>query len=220
MHLTREIQNTEDGSATLFIPQLNEHYHSIHGAIQESQFIFIDNGLVHINQTKIKIFEVGFGTGLNALLTFDYSQKHNLNIDYTSIEKYPLTPNEYQALNYPQHLPHLKQVYTEMHIAPWGITNNISDYFRLTKLKGDLTTTNIGSQYDLVYQDAFSPDKQPKLWCIDTFNKLFSAMNKQSVLVTYSAKGEVRRNMQAVGFNVERLPGPPGKREMLRATKI
>lgn len=215
-----QLQHTEDGSDTLYLPQLDEHYHSVHGAIQESQHVFIRHGLNLFSERKcVKIFEIGFGTGLNALLSLDFAVAHRMNVDYYAIEKYPLDESVYGRLNYANAIGGYGFEYTLMHEAEWGGRTSIADAFNLTKIKADLTNSNIGNGYDLVYQDAFAPDKQPEMWTADVFEKLYEAMSKCGVLVTYSAKGQVRRNMQAAGFTVERLPGPPGKREMLRACK-
>lgn len=218
--MEHKIQQTEDGSSTLYIPNLDEHYHSVHGAIQESLFVFIGNGLQHLSHSgNVRIFEVGFGTGLNALLTLDFALRNGINVDYCAIEKYPLAENEYSQLNYIDRYPHLKDAFMLMHQADWNRKVQIADNFKLTKIHGDLVHCDIGDRFDLVYQDAFAPDKQPELWSVELFRKLYQSMNSSGILVTYSAKGQVRRNMQNAGFTVERLPGPPGKREMLRANK-
>lgn len=215
-----QLQHTEDGSDTIYLPQLDEHYHSVHGAIQESQFVFIGHGLnLFSGRKRVKIFEIGFGTGLNALLSLDFAMVHGVSVDYYAIEKYPLDESVYGHLNYTSAIGAYGMEFMSMHKAEWGVRTSVSDVFSITKIKADLTDANIGNGYDLVYQDAFAPDKQPEMWSADVFEKLYAAMNPNGVLVTYSAKGQVRRNMQAAGFTVERLPGPPGKREMLRACK-
>lgn len=219
--MEHQLQQTEDGSSTLYIPHLDEHYHSVHGAIQESLFVFIGNGLQQLSgNVNVKIFEVGFGTGLNALLTLDFALSNGLNVDYCAIEKYPLAEDEYTRLNYTDKYPHLKDAFMLMHQSEWDCTTQVTENFRLTKIHGDLVKCAIGEGFDLVYQDAFAPDKQPELWSEELFQKLYQSMNGNGILVTYSAKGQVRRNMQSAGFTVERLPGPPGKREMLRAIKV
>ena len=219
--LPRQIIETEDGSHTLFVAGLDEHYHSVHGAIQESQHVFIQNGLqMFSNRQKVKIFEVGFGTGLNALLTLDFALKNDLKIEYHSIEKYPLNESEYQILNFTgQQFSNHQEIFKLMHSCEWGHKVTITNQFELHKINGDLLEAIFDSDFNLVYFDAFAPDKQPGLWTSDIFRKMFEILLPGGVLVTYSAKGQVRRNMQAAGFSVERIPGPPGKREMLRATK-
>jgi len=219
--LPRQLVITSDGSHTIFIPSLGEHYHSIHGAIQESEHVFIQTGLAFIKKkSPIRVLEIGFGTGLNALLTLKYATINNLSIEYTSIEKYPLQPAEYNLLNYGIILGNeWEQVFTELHQCPWEQKNEIIPQFKLTKLPIDLVTIDFENAFDLIFFDAFGPDIQPELWSESVFQTMCRALCFGGILVTYSAKGQVRRNLQAAGFKVERLTGPPGKREMLRATK-
>lgn len=215
-----QLQQTEDGSSTIYVPQLDEHYHSVHGAIQESMFVFIGNGLSNfVENQHVRVFEIGFGTGLNALLTLDYAMRNGLTVDYYAIEKYPLTETVYSRLNYTDVIGRLSGEFFRLHSAAWSKTVRITDNFLFTKINGDLVAADIGDGYDVVYQDAFAPDKQPELWSPDIFIKLYDSLKPGGMLVTYSAKGQVRRNMQMAGFTVERLPGPPGKREMLRGRK-
>lgn len=216
-HLKREIIATEDGSATLFIPELNEHYHSIHGARKESMHVYIESGLKQllnspgVKPVQIRILEMGFGTGLNALLTLEATP--DLLVSYTAIEKYPLSADETAALNYPE------EAFPRMHKGPWEEFFPVTQKFRLKKLKLDLSDYETEERFNLMYFDAFAPDLQPDLWTAEIFSKLYTLMLPGGILTTYSAKGQVRRNMQAAGFAVERIPGPPGKREMLRARK-
>ncbi|HBO75635.1 MAG TPA: SAM-dependent methyltransferase [Marinilabiliales bacterium] len=218
---TRQIILTSDGSHTLFVPLLGEHYHSIHGAIQESRHVFIQTGLGPLNAPKcIKILEIGFGTGLNALLAMQFAHQHQIEILFTTIEKYPLRKDEFSQLNYgsvlgEEWIPYFQQ----LHECPWEQLVPISEAFSIQKIRADLLTASFIETYQIVFFDAFGPDKQPDLWTVTVFEKLYKSLEKQGVLVTYSAKGQVRRNLKAAGFEVERLPGPPGKREMLRATK-
>jgi tRNA U34 5-methylaminomethyl-2-thiouridine-forming methyltransferase MnmC len=212
---------TEDGSSTLFIPELNEHYHSIHGAVQESTHIFIQNGYLQIHASPIRIFEAGFGTGLNAYLTFLASEQEGKPVYYTSIEKYPIGDDIVKCLNYTEKA-NVKEanIFQSLHDAPWDIEVNISDQFTLFKMRGDLKEIKLpDSNYDLVYFDAFGPDVQPELWTQKIFEVLFRSMKENACLVTYSVKGAVKRALKAAGFSLEKLPGPPGKREMTRATK-
>ena len=212
---------TEDGSTTLFIPELNEHYHSIHGAVQESMHIFIREGYTQIRNFPAHIFEAGFGTGLNAFLTFLVSEREGKSIHYTAIEKYPLEDQFVRQLNYPERTDPAKAgVFHALHDASWDQDIRISEYFTLHKMKGDLLEVQLpDTSYDLVFFDAVGPDKQPELWTEKIFRMLYQSMNEGASLVTFSVKGSVKRALKAAGFSLEKLPGPPGKREMTRATK-
>lgn len=220
--LNRSIIITEDGSSSLYVPSLNEAYHSIHGAIQESEHIFIAAGLnaeIFSSMKNIKIFEVGFGTGLNALLSIIYAK--NRIINYHTIELYPLQEFEWKQLNYSVLEKKNKQIFYDLHQSPWEIITNITDSFTL--LKNNIAMQNISlseNEYDLVYFDAFSPDSQPEMWSESVFLTIFKAMKSGGILMTYSTKGIVKRTLQNVGFKIEKLAGPPGKREILRAYKL
>jgi tRNA U34 5-methylaminomethyl-2-thiouridine-forming methyltransferase MnmC len=219
--LPRQLVITSDGSHTIFIPSLNEHYHSIHGAIQESEHVFIQSGLaIFTGKNPIRILEIGFGTGLNALLTLKFASQKNLQIEYTSIEKYPLLSNEYDLLNHGKELgSDWEKPFANLHDCPWEKEIEIGTNFILTKQNKDLKAIEFKDVFDLIFFDAFGPNIQPDLWCEEVFQSMYWALHFGGILVTYSAKGQVRRNLQAAGFTVERIPGPPGKREMLRATK-
>jgi len=222
-HFPRKIVTTEDGSQSLFIPVLNEQYHSMHGAIQESTHVFLKNGLsLMVHQPFVRIFEVGFGTGLNALLTLNYVNNFSCKVLYHSIEKYPLTADEYSLLNYPKLIAdgQFQNAFLSMHTGLWNEELVIAPNFTLKKISGDLNEFKTEQFFDLVYFDAFAPTIQPDLWTEEIFVKMYNLLCTQGILVTYSAKGQVRRNLQQAGFKVERLPGPPGKREMIRATKL
>jgi tRNA U34 5-methylaminomethyl-2-thiouridine-forming methyltransferase MnmC len=217
-----ELITTADGSHTLYLPEIDEHYHSTFGAIQESQHIFIDAGLKNCKNKTLTIFEVGFGTGLNALLTQIESERDNLQIHYITIEKYPLNKTIWQSLNYPLlQYQECASVFSKIHEAQFNATTSVSNHFQLQKIKGDFTQFEFTSLpgIDLIYFDAFSPDKQPEMWTKEIFSALFNCCNPGAIMATYCAKGIVRRSMQEAGFKTERLPGPPGKREMLRAIK-
>ena len=217
-----KIIHTEDGSPTIYLPELDEHYHSVHGAVQESTHVFLEAGLKQISKREINVFELGFGTGLNALLTYQFAHKNDLKINYQSIEKYPLNEELYLKLNYAAVMGEeaLQEVFLKMHRAPWGEMQKIDDHFSLHKIQADAKDFVFGESFaDLVYFDAFAPDRQPKLWSREIFEKMFCLLRKGGMLTTYSAKGDVRRNMLKAGFRVEKLPGPPGKWEMLRALK-
>jgi tRNA U34 5-methylaminomethyl-2-thiouridine-forming methyltransferase MnmC len=212
---------TADGSHTIYVPELNEHYHSIHGAIQESELIFIKYGFEFCKADPVNIFEVGLGTGLNVLLTALRSQFGSRVVNYTTIEKFPLTEQVINTLNYYKFTGMgAKDLFKKIHSCPWNANVKISKNFNFKKIKGDMVDYVIEGKYDLIYFDAFGPDKQPELWTGDIFSKLSSASNRNSIIVTYSAKGEVKRNLKACNFNVSLLPGPPGKREIIRAIKI
>lgn len=221
-HPYREIATTSDGSKTLFVPHWDEHYHSIHGAMQESLHVFIRAGLkYYIDQFQpetINIFEIGFGTGLNAMLTAKYVKDLPAKIFYQSIEAYPLTMDEVQAMNYvDSEDADLQKMYFDLHQAAWNVPVQITSNFILEKQLGKLEEWKSSSVSDIIYFDAFAPSAQPDLWSIAIFENLFSAMSPQGILVTYCAKGSVKRAMKAAGWNIEKLPGPPGKREMTRA---
>lgn len=213
---------TEDGSSTLYVPELEEHYHSIHGAIQESYHVFINAGLHHLLQNKqgeIHLFEIGFGTGLNALLTYVEANKLNIHIVYHSVELYPITIDLVKQLHFELPEYDSSKLLLALHEASWDQYIPLSTSFTLHKIQGDANEINLNFPIDLVFFDAFAPDKQEDLWTEELFMKLFQAMSSGSILTTYCAKGSVRRIMQKTGFVVERIPGPPGKREMLRASK-
>ena len=216
-----QIIYTEDGSHTIFVPELNEHYHSVHGAVQESMFIFINNGYEICKADPISILEIGFGTGLNALLTAIKSTSGKREVYYTSLEKYPLAIEIVNSLNHYEFAgEHGKDFFNRIHSAPWNESVKICDNFELRKTETDFTATILHGTFDLIYFDAFGPDKQPEMWTRDMFSRIAAVTNKDGILVTYSAKGEVNRSLRDCGFAVELLPGPPGKRQMIRAVKI
>jgi len=219
--LKREIIITSDGSSTIQLPEWNEQYHSIHGAIQEAQHVFIKSGLKLFSNREINILEIGFGTGLNCFITFLEAVNLDLKTNYIGIEAYPVEQNEIEKLNYVEELKaeNFSKEFNLMHTNDWGVNSVISNHFNLEKRKQFFNEIEISNEIDLIYFDAFGARVQPELWTEAIFEKMFKALKNEGKLVTYSAKGSVRRAMQAVGFEVERLPGPPGKREMLRATK-
>lgn len=224
-NLKREIITTSDGSTTIHFPELDEHYHSIHGAINEAKHVFIKSGFDHILASRefpeLNILEIGFGTGLNAFITYLEALKIQQKVHYVGVEAYPVPLEEVKLLNYVDQLSALdyQTAFDEMHESSWEDQNVVSSSFLLTKRKQFFTDIKDENCFDLIYFDAFGARVQPELWSIDIFKKMYEALMNNGVLVTYSAKGSVRRAMQEVGFVVERLPGPPGKREMLRATK-
>lgn len=215
------IEPTSDGSYTLYVPDLEEHYHSTNGAIQESEHVFIKTGLKNFVQKHISILEIGFGTGLNALLTIKNSTDDQI-IEYHTFENNPLPPQIIKQLNYTKLIDeNLEQIFLSLHNSKWNERVMINENFYLTKIEDDFSALSYpySQQYDIIYFDAFAPNKQDEMWSQSIFDKLFSLTNNNGVLVTYCAKGSVRRMMQQAGYIVERLPGPPGKREMLRAKK-
>jgi tRNA U34 5-methylaminomethyl-2-thiouridine-forming methyltransferase MnmC len=213
---------TGDGSHTLFVPSLKEHYHSTFGAIRESSHIFIGAGFnaVTRDDKPVQIFEVGFGTGLNAWLTLLESSKLKLPVHYTAIESDPVERSMIESLNYPELLNQSSPQFLDLHEAQWGVEERITEHFFLKKIHGKIQDHELpGETYDLVYFDAFGPDVQPELWKVEIFRKLFNGMKPGAILVTYSVKGSVKRALKSAGFTLEKLPGPPGKREITRATK-
>jgi len=216
-----EIVKTADGSDTLFVSELNEHYHSTFGAVQESKHIFIEAGLQKCELPSINLFEVGFGTGLNAYLTVLESINLNQTILYITIEKYPLPSKIWTSLNYGEIVPKGNpEFFTMIHEAKWNEAVKITDHFSILKLSSDLTDIDYSKLplFHLIYFDAFSPEKQPELWETSIFLQLASHCESGAKLVTYCAKGVVRRSLIEAGFTAERIPGPPGKREILRGT--
>lgn len=221
--MKREILITSDGSTTIHLPDWDEQYHSKHGAIQEAYHVFLRSGFDKVvsNRNHISILEIGFGTGLNAFITFLEGCDASIEIDYVGVEAYPVGADELLKLNYVEELKATKEqaVFDKMHCVPWEEKQYISNKFQLTKRKQFFEDILDKDIFNLIYFDAFGAKNQPELWTEPIFSKMFKALKENGVLVTYCAKGSARRAMQAVGFSVERIPGPPGKREMLRATK-
>ena len=223
--MKREIKTTNDGSKTLFISELNENYHSHHGALQEAEHVFIKNGLKLINDYEINILELGFGTGLNVLVTINEYLKTDKNhkINYFSLEKYPISESEIKDLAYFELFSavELKNIYQKIHQTDWGNLNEIIPGFNLKKIQCDffdLKEINL-PQVNLVYFDCFGARVQPDLWEKPLFEMVSDKMNRNGLLTTYSSKGSVRRILQELNFRVEKVPGPPGKREMINAWK-
>lgn len=218
-----ELRITADGSHTLYLKNLDENYHSLHGAITESLHVFINAGLQQFLHTTgtIHILEIGFGTGLNTLLSCLFAEENALQIHYTALEPSPLNNTLIQTLNYSLQLGNnsSENIFNAIHSASFENEIAITKNFILHKQQVTLETFQSSNHYDLVYFDAFGPRVQPEIWSLKNFQKLFHLIKPDGILVTYCAKGEVRRAMQTAGFIVERLPGPPGKREMLRALK-
>lgn len=223
--MKRSIITTSDGSKTIQIEDLNERYHSIHGAVQEAMHVYIQAGFNtylkrHPKQIKINIMEIGFGTGLNTLLTASHNSKVNNKVYYYGIEAYPVNQRELDLLNYDNIIKSEASIFRLIHDCLWNKTYEILPNFFLKKKLDFFSNINEINMFNVIYFDAFGPRVQPNLWTEFIFKKMYDSLRLNGILVTYSAKGIVRRNLQSVGFLVERLTGPPGKREMLRATKV
>lgn len=219
--MERKIITTEDGSTTIQLVDWDECYHSKMGAIQEAYHVFIKNGLDFFKNKSISILEIGFGTGLNTLITFLESEKRNQIIHYTGVEAYPVTLDEALAMNYCNQLQADLQNdnFKLMHTCDWEKENHFGEKFTLLKRKQFFNEIVDSNQFDLIYFDAFGYQFQPELWSLEIFQKMYNALKESGVLVTYAARGVVKRNMKEVGFEVKKVPGPPGKREMMIAFK-
>ena len=219
--MTREIITTQDGSTTIFLPDLNEHYHSKHGAIQEAYHVFIKAGFDLFKNQAIAILEIGLGTGLNAFITFLETEKLSQKIDYVGVEAYPVSSNEAFLMNYVNQLnaQEYQAIFNKIHNCNWEEKIEISSNFCLTKRKQFFNDIEDKNAFELIYFDAFGCTAQPEVWSTAIFQKMFNALKSGGVLVTYAARGAVKRSMIEVGFTIEKLPGAPGKREMFRAIK-
>ncbi|WP_269236926.1 tRNA (5-methylaminomethyl-2-thiouridine)(34)-methyltransferase MnmD [Flavobacterium flavigenum] len=219
--MKREIIKTLDGSTTIHLQEWDECYHSKHGAIQEAKHVFIKNGLNLFEGKPVSILEIGFGTGLNAFITFLEANKQLQTIDYTGVEAYPVDSVEVLAMNYVSELEadSFEDIFKKMHDCEWNQKNNITADFSLTKRKQFFHEIDDFETFDLIYFDAFGYRVQPELWSTEIFQKMYNSLKPNGVLVTYAARGVVKRSMIEVGFTVEKLAGPPGKREMFRAVK-
>jgi tRNA U34 5-methylaminomethyl-2-thiouridine-forming methyltransferase MnmC len=218
-----QIITTEDGSHSLYIPEIDETYHSIHGAVQESMHVYIDAGLNYWlgkneKATTVNLLEIGFGTGLNALLTA-MKTVDKIETVYHTLEKHPLQATIIESLNYSEIL-HDQTLFNKIHRANWGAAQQLTTNFKISKIAQDFKDYTTDVLYDIVYFDAFAPDKQPELWTKSVFERCYQLLKKGGMLVTYSAKGQLKRDLRAVGFVVESLPGPPGKFEITRALKL
>lgn len=214
---------TDDRSSTLYVPELKQHYHSTHGAVQESRHVFIEAGLHQFSETKnpISILEIGFGTGLNPLLTLLEADLMAIEVSFTTLEKYPLSPEEVLELNYHELLnsERAELLLSKMHEVAWEESADITSEFSFLKKQIDFRKFKAKEAFDLIYFDAFAPGAQPDLWTKDIFQNMYDSLRSEGMLVTYCSKGDVRRNMMSAGFHVDKIPGPPGKREMVRASK-
>ena len=217
---------TADGSPTLYMETLNEYYHSKHGALQEAEHVYIQSGLnawlqSNIDAQKCTVYELGFGTGLNAFLAAQFASKNKLQLEYHSIEAFPLSPTEITTVNYTaQFSSEAASLYSAIINAPWENTEEINTYFHLRKILSRIEACTHFPSYDVLFFDAFGARTQPELWEDAIFEKLLPFLNPNGVFVTYSAKGSVQRVLRKLGLEVALIPGPPGKREMIQAKRI
>ena len=221
--MKRKLVVTADGSHSFYLEEMDEHYHSKHGSIAESNHIFIEAGLKQKSAEKsnFKLLEVGMGTALNVWLSALALKGSGLKVNYTAIEAFPLSLDEAQNLNYPDLLGKGHALFNKIHQSEWELPVQLTEEISLLKQQASLQSLSLEQAYDLVYFDAFAPEKQPELWEESIFRKLYDSMTKGGLLVTYCVKGVIRRRLKAIGFEVEKLAGPPGgKREMLRARKV
>ncbi len=217
-----KLKQTADGSLTLFQPDLNEQYHSLNGAVTESKHVYLEMGFQFHPSPNPTVCEVGFGTGLNALVTAWQAERTGRIVNYVTLENFPLDMMLVKKLNYDLFIPEPgRDFFLAMHKCAWNIPVQLSSNFILYKIKSDVTASDwkLPVKSDIVYFDAFGPDKQPEMWTQKIFSNLYEQVLTGGVLVTYSAKGEIRRRLNAAGFETKKLPGPPGKKEMLRAIK-
>lgn len=220
--MKRKIVETNDGSKTIYIHEMDENYHSTHGAIQEALHVFIENGLKTLDKKTVSIFELGFGTGLNALLTLQYAQQNSINIFYHGIEAFPIEKELIDSLNYVELTgAKFQSEFELLHQSTWSEKNQISLKFELLKTQSKIEDFKLNKEkYDIIYFDAFGFRAQPEMWELSILEKMYHMLNRGGVLVTYAARGQFKRDLKTLGFEVESLPGPPGKREMTRAIKV
>lgn len=218
-----EIQKTKDGSHTLVSKKFGELYHSHNGSIQEAVHIFIQYGLAEFSKEKISVFEMGFGSGLNAILSYYYAQKKNIQINYTTIEAFPIDIETSKILNYNQFIkePNFDKDFNQIHLAAWNKEIKISKYFSINKIENKIENLAIENlkKVDIIFYDAFAPSAQANLWEKEVLTKMFNLLKPEGFLITYCAKGVFKRTLKEIGFRIEALPGPIGKREITRAWK-
>ncbi len=219
--MEQEVRVTNDGSKTIYLPHLDETYHSSHGAIQEALHVFVKNGIQAIEKSEIKVFEMGFGTGLNALLTLVESQNKNIKISYTGIEAYPVSVEFVEQMDYCKQIgAEFQPQFDLLHSLEWGKLHTLSDLFFFEKIDEKIENFSPRTgEYDIIFYDAFGPRAQEEMWAPEILKKMYDMVNEGGFLVTYCAKGQVKRDLKLIGFEIEALPGPPGKREMTRAWK-
>ncbi len=219
--MKRELRLTADGSPTLYVPELDETYHSMHGSVQEARHVFIANGLrfVATESKQVNILEVGFGTGLNALLSAQYAKENAINVNYVGLEAYPVEEEIWKAITYLDG-PDAQEFYSRMMGLPFGETAVYDAFFTICKMPFSIQEWATTEKFDLIYYDAFGPKAQPEMWELAIFEKLYALLTTGGALVTYCAQGQFKRHLKSLGMRVEGLPGPPGKREMTRGVKI
>lgn len=221
--MRREIQVTADGSHTIQVDGSEVTYHSKFGAIQESEHVYIGAGLQPFigKADPIRVFEMGFGTGLNAFLAYLEARQEKVKIEYEAVEAFPLEREEYRQLNYAHVLRkrELSESFQMIHQAPWNKTIRIGTLFTLVKHQARIEEFDTDKKFHVIFYDAFAPSAQPELWTEELFAKMYDMLLPDGILTTYCSKGDVRRTLEAVGFDIEKLPGPRGKREMVRAFK-
>lgn len=218
--MKREIALTEDGSSSIYIPEMNEHYHSYHGAIQEANHVFIEHGVSLIKKNELTVFEVGFGTGLNAMLTAIYAKEKNVKVNYYGIEAFPLESELLEQLNYSELVSDSNNYWRMIHKAEWGVEERISDCFLFTKIHEKIQLFDMPTKnFDIIYFDAFGPRVQSEMWNPMILKKMFESLKAGGLFVTYCAQGQMKRDLKEIGFTIQSYPGPPGKREMTVAIK-
>ncbi|MTI41782.1 tRNA (5-methylaminomethyl-2-thiouridine)(34)-methyltransferase MnmD [Fulvivirga lutimaris] len=215
---------TEDGSHSLYNAKLNETYHSFHGAIQESRHVFVKNGLDYHNGVKenVNVFELGFGTGLNALLAAEWALQNEVYITYDTIEAYPISEKQVSMLNYTSLIKgnNIQEWFDTLHKIPWNELHKVSNFFSFKKVHDSITQHTLPlEKYDVIFFDAFAPNKQSEMWEMDILTKIYDSMRPEGAFVTYCAQGQLKRNLKSLNLDVQTLPGPPGKKEMVRAVK-
>lgn len=219
--MKREIIITNDGSTSIYIPEMDETYHSVHGAIQEAKHVFINNGLELFFKPELNVFEVGFGTGLNAFLSAQFSEEKGVVINYNSIEAFPVDIELVNKLNYNSLIKYKIDIFNSIQSADWEVESAISKTFKLKKIEAKIQDFEMeNNHFDVVFFDAFGPRAQSEMWAVDILQKMYDCLISNGKLVTYCAQGQFKRNLKSIGFIVENLPGPPGKREMTVATKL
>jgi len=221
--MKRELRETADGSMTIYLPEMDEHYHSYHGALQEAKHVFIENGIQRFpKKDTITVFELGLGTGLNALLTAIWAERNLQKVAYFGLEAFPVEPEMNFEMKYDSLIKDYqsKDLFTKIIVAPWEAKTEISDFFQLCKCQSKIQALLINQKFDIIYFDAFGPRAQEEMWDFEILKKTTSMLNPDGLFVTYCAKGQLKRDLKTLGLKVETLPGPPGKREMTIAWNI
>jgi tRNA U34 5-methylaminomethyl-2-thiouridine-forming methyltransferase MnmC len=221
--MKRELRETADGSMTIYLPEMDEHYHSYHGAMQEAKHVFIENGIQRFpKKDTISVFELGLGTGLNALLTAIWAERNQQKVAYFGLEAFPVEPEMNFKMKYDSLITDYqsKDLFSKIIIAPWEAKTEISDFFQLCKCQSKIQALLVNQKFDIIYFDAFGPRAQEEMWDFEILEKTTSMLNPAGLFVTYCAKGQLKRDLKTLGLKVETLPGPPGKREMTIAWNI